>query len=214
MPVRSAAKKTEDPRITRSRAVILAAATKHFIAHGYVGANVDLIATESGVSKRTVYNLYEGKEQLFRAVLGEAIDSAERFSRDLATSLVVGRNLAGDLSRIGVTLSSVVLGGRIVPLRRLLIGEVARFPDIARDYYARAPGLVIDTLTDLLAALAEDGRLRLDDPAIAAEHFAFLVMGAPLDRALFGAAPRADPTQQARAGVSTFLRAYGRPLPE
>lgn len=210
MPIRSTVKKTEDPRVTRSRVAILDAATAHFIAHGYVGANVDVIAAEAGVSKRTVYNLYEGKEQLFRAVMGEAIETAERFSRDQATGLAVGSDLAGDLSRIAVSLSSAVLGGRIVPLRRLLIGEAERFPHIARDYYARAPGLVMDTLADLFAELGRQGRLTLDDPATAAEHFAFLVMGAPLDRALFGVIPRTDSAKQARAGVSVFLRAYGR----
>jgi TetR/AcrR family transcriptional repressor of mexJK operon len=158
----------EDPRVTRSRAVILAAASEHFVAHGYVGANVDLIAEEAGVSKRTVYNVFGGKEQLFRAVLGEAIDIAERFSRQMSDELAVGVDLAADLRSIGVRLSRAVLGGRIVALRRLLIAESRRFPEIAREYYERAPGLVMTTLAARLAALAEKGRLHVADPMMAA----------------------------------------------
>jgi TetR/AcrR family transcriptional regulator, mexJK operon transcriptional repressor len=202
----------EDPRVVRSRAVILAAALEHFVAHGYVGANVDLIAEEAGVSKRTVYNVVGGKEQLFRAVLGEAIDIAERFSRQMSDELAVGVDLAADLRAIGVRLARAVLGGRIVALRRLLIAESRRFPEIAREYYERAPGLVMTTLAARLAALAEKGRLRVADPMTAAEHFAFLVMGAPLDRALLGLGTDRPPDELdavALAGVGAFLRAYG-----
>jgi TetR/AcrR family transcriptional regulator, mexJK operon transcriptional repressor len=202
----------EDPRVTRSRAVILAAALEHFVAHGYVGANVDLIAEEAGVSKRTVYNVFGSKEQLFRAVLGEAIDIAERFSRQMSDELAVGVDLAADLRAIGVRLARAVLGGRIVALRRLLIAESRRFPEIAREYYERAPGLVMTTLATRLAALAEQRRLRVADPMMAAEHFAFLVMGAPLDRALLGLGTDRPPDELdavALAGVAAFLRAYG-----
>lgn len=202
----------EDPRVVRSRVVILAAASEHFVAHGYVGANVDLIAEEAGVSKRTVYNVFGGKEQLFRAVLGEAIDIAERFSRQMSDELAVGVDLAADLRAIGVRLSRAVLGGRVVALRRLLIAESRRFPEIAREYYERAPGLVMTTLATQLAALAEQGRLHVADPMMAAEHFAFLVMGAPLDRALLGLGTDRPPDELdavALAGVAAFLRAYG-----
>jgi TetR/AcrR family transcriptional regulator, mexJK operon transcriptional repressor len=201
----------EDPRVVRSRVVILAAASEHFVAHGYVGANVDLIAEEAGVSKRTVYNVFGGKEQLFRAVLGEAIDIAERFSRQMSDELAVGVDLAAGLRAIGVRLARV-LGGRVVALRRLLIAESRRFPEIAREYYERAPGLVMTTLATRLAALAEQGRLHVADPMMAAEHFAFLVMGAPLDRALLGLGTDRPPDELdavALAGVAAFLRAYG-----
>lgn len=204
--------RTEDPRIVRSRAIIVAAATEHFIGRGYAGANVDDLAAEAGVSKRTIYNLYGGKEALFRAVLREAIGTAERFTQELASSLAVGTDLTGDLERIAIRLSDAVLGGPIVPLRRLLIAEVDRFPEIARDYYDRAPGLVMGALADLLTSLAAEHRLDVPDPDVAAEHFAFLVMGAPLDRALFGVErPRASNVARAKAGAARFLRAYAQP---
>ncbi|MEJ3651870.1 TetR/AcrR family transcriptional regulator [Actinomycetes bacterium KLBMP 9759] len=198
----------EDRRVVRSRAIILTAATAHFAENGFVGANVDVIAQEAGVSKRTVYNLYDGKEQLFRAVMLNSIGVAERFSRDLAGELAIGDDLAADLERIGVRLAAAVLGGRVVALRRLLIGEVQRFPELAREYYERAPRLVMRTLAERFAELAAQQRLRADDPALAAEHFAFLVMGATLDHALFELEPQPGTEDAARAGVAVFLRAY------
>ena len=209
----AAARHDADPRVLRSQAIILTAATTHFTVHGYMGANVDVIAAEAGVSKRTVYNVFGGKEQLFRAVVDNAVTIAESFSRDLADELTAGDDLPADLERIGVRLATAVLDGPVVPLRQLLIGESRRFPELVSDYYRRAPERVMRTLADHLAGLSGRGLLDLDDPMTAAEHFAFLVMGAPLDRALFhidSTPSRSEIEANARAGVAAFLRAWGR----
>jgi TetR/AcrR family transcriptional regulator, mexJK operon transcriptional repressor len=191
---------TEDPRVGRSRAIILAAAHDHFVRHGYLGANVDAIAAEAGVSKRTVYNIYGDKESLFRAVLERAFEISERFTRELADGM------GGDLEEIAVRLARAVLGPRVLPLRRMLIGEAGRFPELAREYYERAPGLVMRTLAAHLPTLPD---LDIDDPGRAAEHFAFLVLGARLDRGLFDPEVPEDPDVHALAGVAAFRRAYG-----
>jgi TetR/AcrR family transcriptional regulator, mexJK operon transcriptional repressor len=189
----------EDPRITRSRGLILGAAHTHFVEHGYLGANVDEIAAEAGVSKRTVYNIYGDKETLFRAVVDQAISIAERFSAQLAADIATD-----DLEGVAERLVASVLSDRVIPLRRLLIGESRRFPELAREYYDRAPGLVMRTLA---RHLPTHPGLRIADPNTAAEHFAFLVLGPPLDRALFDDEIRPpDP----KAGVAAFRRAYAR----
>lgn len=194
----------EDPRIVRSRALILAAAHDHFVRHGYIGTNVDLVAEAAGVAKRTVYNIYGDKETLFRAVVDEAIGIAEQFSRDLCDQIA-----ADGLENVAAELIRAVLGPRVLPLRRMLIGEQARFPDLARAYYDRAPGLVMQTFAAYLDTRTD---LAIDDTALAAEHLAFLILGAPLDRALFDAsAIPTDLDARARAGVATFLRAYAAP---
>jgi TetR/AcrR family transcriptional regulator, mexJK operon transcriptional repressor len=190
---------TEDPRVGRSRALILAAALTHFVEHGYLGGNVDEIAAEAGVSKRTVYNIYGDKETLFRAVVDQAIAIAERFSAQLAADIATD-----DLEGIAERLVASVLSDRVIPLRRLLIGESRRFPELAREYYDRAPGLVLRTLAEHLPT---HPGLRIDDPTTAAEHFAFLVLGPPLDRALFDDELRVPNTA---AGVAAFRRAYTR----
>jgi hypothetical protein len=43
----------------------------------------------------------------------------------------------------------------------------------------------MSTLADAMESLAQRGRLRVTDPPRAAEHLAFLVLGAALDRAMF-----------------------------
>jgi TetR/AcrR family transcriptional regulator, mexJK operon transcriptional repressor len=204
-----------DPRIARSRAVIVAAASDHFLRYGYLGANVDDIAADARVSKRTVYNIYGGKEQLFRAILADAFAVSERFAEETASALADTDNVAGALRTIAVELVRRVLGegSGIVQLRRLLIGEATRFPELAREYYERAPGRVMDMLAEAMAGLGDRGLLHIDDPRLASEHFAYLVMGASLDRALFleSDEPARSDEIESRAvkGVEVFLRAYG-----
>ncbi|SDI98789.1 transcriptional regulator, TetR family [Actinokineospora alba] len=200
-----------DPRVERSRAVILPTATEHFLRNGYVGANVDEIAARARVSKRTIYNLFGGKEQLFREILAVALDTAERFSRDMSTALGTTDDVEAELRDLGTKLAGTVLTGPIVRLRRLLIGEAERFPELAGDYYERAPGRVMATLAEGLRRCHERGTLRVGDSELAAEHFAFLVVGASLDRALFEAATppaAAEVEKRAHAGIDAFLRAY------
>ena len=49
----------------------------------------------------------------------------------------------------------------------------------------RVPQRVYGVLAALFEELAEAGRLRVDDPRLAAQHFAWLVLGTPLDRGMF-----------------------------
>lgn len=204
----------EDPRITRSRALIMAAAARVFLQRGFPGTSVDDIAAEAGVSKRTVYNVFDDKEQLFRAIIGEAIATAERFSHDFAATTAEADDVEAALVSLARELAASVLSGRVVPLRRLLIGEASRFPEFAAEYYERAPGRVMAAVAAALRTLDERGLLRIDDAELAAEHFAFLAIGPSLDRALFDLASDTDAATAERAveraerGAAAFLRAY------
>lgn len=205
----------EDPRVSRSRTAIETAALDLFLARGYVGAGVDDIADSARVSKRTIYNIYGGKEQLFAALMARNLGMAERFARVAATVLTDTDDVEGELVEVAVRLATMVVNERVVRLRRLLIGEVERFPELADRYYRGAPATTLRALADALARLDELGKLVVDDPTTAAEHFAFLVMGAQLDRALFTAAGHLPPedavAESARQGAAAFVRAY-RPV--
>ena len=56
----------------RTRADILAVATREFADQGYAGARINLIADKTSTTKRMIYYYFGGKEQLYVAVLEEA----------------------------------------------------------------------------------------------------------------------------------------------
>jgi TetR/AcrR family transcriptional repressor of mexJK operon len=91
--------------------------------------------------------------------------------------------------------------------------ESGAFPDLAAEYRERAPEAVVRALAQLFTQLAARGDLSPGDPVLTAEHFAFLVMGADLDRGMFAPLHLAagEIRRRALAGVDAFLRAYASP---
>jgi TetR/AcrR family transcriptional repressor of mexJK operon len=83
---------------------------------------------------------------------------------------------------------------------------------VARDYYRRAPERTISALADCFQHLAGRGLLRIDDPLLAAGHFAWLILAIPMDHAMFhgydGTRPAADLERLVDEGVRVFLAAY------
>lgn len=193
------------------RAAIVRAATELFLRHGYQATSTDQIAAAAAVSKQTVYNQFGDKERLFTEIVLGVTATAERFAADLpqeAANLRSAAELEPGLRSLAGRYLAAVINPRVLALRRLMIGEVHRFPELAATYYQRAPGRVLAALADLFERLAERGLLTVADPTEAAEHFAFLVLGRPLDHGMFhaedGIAPSAD------RAVDVFLAAYRR----
>ena len=73
---------------------------------------------------------------------------------------------------------------RLLQLRRLVIGEAGRFPELGRIFYERGPGRTVAALADAFERLAERGVLELDDPLLAAAHFNWLIMSIPINQAM------------------------------
>jgi TetR/AcrR family transcriptional repressor of mexJK operon len=198
-----------DPRVLRSRALILDAAAARFVSLGYVGTNVEDVAADAGVAKRTVFNVFGDKESLFREVLRRSIVVAEAFAAGLDGELA--EHTSPDaLPGVARHLARTLLTGPVVPLRRLLVAEEARFPDLVAEYRRRAPERMLAAIAGMLERLADAGALDVPDPAVAAEHFAFLILGADLDRGMLGAPTPSVRRVEARAtaGAEAFLRAY------
>jgi TetR/AcrR family transcriptional repressor of mexJK operon len=102
----------------------------------------------------------------------------------------------------------------IVRLRRLVIGEVSRFPELGEALDSGGPGLALISLAAIFERLAACRVLAIRNPSLAASQFNWLVMSAPLNRAmLFGddAIPSASELQKhAVESVHLFLAAYRR----
>lgn len=205
--------RSRDPRVVRSRRAVIAAATDLFLAHGYPDTTMDEIAAAAAVSKRTVYNNFADKEALFREVVLAATGVAERFAEEMVAQLATPDDLPATLREVARQLVDAVTNPTVTGLRRLLIGEAARFPELASEYHRRAPGRIVNTFAESFERLDAAGALRVPEPHLAAEQFAFMVVGAPLDAAMFDGRDRkpgrAALAQRADAAVRVFLAAYG-----
>ncbi|MFD8936343.1 TetR/AcrR family transcriptional regulator [Streptomyces sp. NPDC059578] len=201
----------EDGRSARKRKAIMEAATELFLRKGYPGASMDEIAATAAVSKQTVYKQFTDKETLFSAIITNASSKVGPFV-EVVNALRDTDDLDGDLTELARRYITTVVEPRGLQLRRLLVAEADHFPEVAADYYRRAPERTIAALAACFEHLAARGLLRLNDPLLAARHFAWLILAIPMDRAMFFSRDdiqsRAELERLADEGVRVFLAAY------
>jgi TetR/AcrR family transcriptional repressor of mexJK operon len=207
---------SEGGRTARKRRAIIDAATTLFLRDGYRSTSMDQIAAEAAVSKQTVYKQFDDKEQLFREIVLGVTANSKAIIADLTSalstkdidSIAALRTVLTDLARRYI---DGVLQPNVLALRRLIIAEAERFPDLARTYFEQAPSRAIDLIADALRAYEQRGLLAMCDVRLAASHFAYLVLGIPQDRAQFCPTQRLSPRERdqlATEAVRVFLAGY------
>lgn len=200
------------------RAAILDAATTVFLRKGYLGTSMDEVAALAAVSKQTIYKHFGDKDRLFSEIVISTVNEASDPTYNEVLNLRDSGDLEADLRDLARRLLARVMQPRILQLRRLVIGEAGRFPDLGRTFYELGPGRTIAGLATAFERLAERGVLRLDDPTLAAAHFNWLIMSIPLNRAMLTGDDKPPAATElsgvVEAGVSVFLAAYGQPSTE
>jgi TetR/AcrR family transcriptional regulator, mexJK operon transcriptional repressor len=200
-------------RSARKRRAIMAAARTLFLGRGYGGTSMDEVAALAAVSKQTVYKHFVDKERLFTAIITGDISATEALTHAMVTALPDTDDLEGDLRQFARRHIVAVTQPHLIQLRRIMIAEAERFPELARTWYASGPERAHATLAEQLHALARRGLLRVDDPLLAAQHLNWLILSIPLNKAMFhGSDIEFTPGELERyadEGVRVFLAAYG-----
>lgn len=185
---------------------ILDAALRVFADHGYTAATMDLIADAAGLTKPTLYQYFPSKDKLFTAMLTVPRERMlDAFEGDAA------RVLVDQLYEFAWTYADTVMQPEFLSLARLIIGEAQRFPEIGTTYQASGPDRLLQGLIVFMEAQRRAGRLRFEDPELAAQDFWGLILSAPRNKALYepDAVPgRAAVARYVHNGIAVFLRAY------
>jgi AcrR family transcriptional regulator len=202
-----------ETRIRQSRAKILNAAEDVFLRSGFLGANMDSIAEEAGVSKQTVYAHFKSKEALFIHVVERMTGGAAHLIGEDLEDDFTGRSAGDFLLQVATDQLFSVLTPPLMRLRRMVIGEVERFPDLGRSLYENGPGRSIARIARAIEHFRHLGQLRCDDAKSAATQFNWLVMGGPTNLAMMlgDRAIPSRPEQEAHAAecVRIFMTAFG-----
>ena len=201
-------------RSARKQQVILDAARELFLQHGYLGTSMDAIAARAKVSKQTVYKHFGDKRRMFVELLTGDMDSADAAVAELAEAVPASQDLPADLRAFARAYLAAVMQPHLIRLRRIVIGEAERFPELAEAWYAGGPAQAYAMFAEWFEVLDRRGLLRVDDPVLAAQHFNWLVLSVPLNEAM--ARPNDDSLRDeeslnryADEAVRVFLTAYG-----
>jgi TetR/AcrR family transcriptional repressor of mexJK operon len=200
-------------RSARKRRAIVEAATSVFLDKGYDGTTMDDVATLAAVSKPTVYKHFADKEELFAEIVRASTDQIDDLVRLVAGTLVDPGAVENGLAELARRLITALMQPQMLRLRRLVIANAERFPDVGRIWYEQGFERVLATLATCFQRLADHKLLRLDDPLLAANHFAGLLLWIPLNKAMFSGdhrASKADLELYAAAAIRAFLAGYGR----
>jgi AcrR family transcriptional regulator len=210
-PARAVARQPR-PQPDEVRRAILEATLNLYLEKGYSGTSTDEIAALSSVSKQTIYRHFADKDGLVRAAILSLIAAAEDQGAECFDALAETDDLERDLRAFARQHLIDVIQPDILRMRRRIIAEVERLPDVARAWYEAAPKRAGEKLAACFVRLQERGLLRMADPEIAAEQFNWLILSIPMNRALFDPDSVADTSRHADyadAAVDVFLAAYG-----
>ena len=197
-------------RSDRKRKALLAA-TEVLLDKGYDCATMDDVAAKAAVSKPTVYKYFFDKERLFAEIVGASTSEIDDLVRLVAES-VVGKTSVESGLIVPRRFIGALMQPRILRLRRLVMANAERFPDVGRSWYEQCFERVIAALAISFQDLAHRRLLRVNDPLLAAHHFVGMLLWTPINKAMFTGNNSSSPEELERyavAGVRAFLAGYG-----
>lgn len=184
---------------------ILDAAIVAFQDYGFENASMDYIAERANASKRTVYNHFSGKEQLFKEVIARFLSEIMllkqiRYSPD--------RSLLEQLSDFADAKIAIARNPSWLGVMKVSLGVLVSHPDLARETVAQCAGME-DTLANWIKAAIEDGRLNVENPTLASEVFNSMMAGAFYWPATIdGPMDELDASRLKQELIETFLDRY------
>ncbi len=193
----------------QKQAAIIEAAQDTFLEHGFDGASMDAIALKANVSKRTVYNRFRSKEELFGAAIEDICRRVLPFNPDEIESSLNPKAYVRELS---FGFLRTVLSPEAISLRRIATFESARKPSLGAAYLEHGLYFLIKNTAPLVQRLADRGVLKIGDPHTAICQLGALITEPLFSEVLLGVKPEnleEAITNQVTTGLDAFWRLYG-----
>ncbi len=179
-------KRGRPPRCSAAdkRREVLDAAEILFLEQGFGAVSMDAIAKQGGVSKKTIYSLFDTKEELFGMMMRDHIDArhAPEGPSDVDTAAAFESAVAAYLTQLG----EAILGPVAVGLFRLSVSEAPRFPALAEAFYREGAWRHIANLSTWLKRHEERGLIAIEDPVAMANMLTSFTILEPLRAVALG----------------------------
>ncbi len=184
------------------RSTILDAASQVFVDHGFGGATTALVAAGARVSKRSIYEHFANKTELFAEVIRKhrhlMLDLPRPAGEDLPLLETLSRIFRLDIPDEDEKKREAVLN--------LIVRESSQFPEISDYLYENR---IIRAREDLIVWLDLEhrrGRIRIDDSDVCSGMLMDIVFGALLPRRrLRTPEERAERREHIRKRLAIFI---------
>lgn len=150
---------------------LISAALDLFAEKGFAATKLSDVAARAGVAKGTVYRYFDTKEDLFRAVVRDALSvNLKAFEHvaegaDAPLAVVLPKLLTHAVTQVG--------DSRLPAILRMVIADSRTLPDLAVIWHDEVVAQALGLLTGLIAAAQKRGEVREGDPAL----YAFSLIG-------------------------------------
>jgi TetR/AcrR family transcriptional regulator, regulator of autoinduction and epiphytic fitness len=199
---------TATQRLTdRKREAIVQAAIVEFRANGFEATSVDKVAARAEVSKRTLYNHFPSKDELFAEILrvwwhssASQVDLPYRADAPLRDQLLA----------LMMRKMALLADDNFLDLARVAIAATIHSPERAQEMLNRL-GEKESGVLGFIRAAQKDGRLKPADASLAAHQLESLVKGMAFWPQVAMGSPKLAPKAQrqvAGAAVDMFLSHY------
>ena len=188
-----------------SRDAVVDAAQALFLERGFGAVSMDELAEAAGVARRTLYNQFTSKEEIFREML-------RRVSAQLEDALPPGIETSGTVEEVLHLIGRAILKLHRSPeylgFLRMVVADSRQFPWIAKAFAG-----VMDPQTErLMRYLAQQtmlGVLDCGNPTVAAHQFMGILNEFTLWPWMMGRKPLPVPAEEVIGeAVRTFLQRY------
>lgn len=185
------------------RQAVITAAEQIFLEQGYAAASMDGIAAAAGVSKRTVYNHFPSKQDLFQAVVSRLYSGLAETQRNW---LPLDRPPEEALAEFARTLLAHLRRPDVQGLYRLIVADLPRAPEMGTAFRA-GKSAAFEMLEHYFTAQNQRGTLNVPNAWDAAALFLGVVKEAAYWPGLLGL-PVTDDEHAIALGVATVLKMY------
>ena len=203
----------EKKRETRRQA-ILAAASDLFLEKGYEATTLSDIVARSGGSLATLYELFESKLGLLRAMVQERCSS---ITGGLDRAFCAQQPVETTLRELAEQLFDEILEPRAIALIRVVVAQCTVQPDLGRLLYEAGAAVGKTKIARYLQSQSESGRLHVERPEATAQVFFELVVGPFHHQLLVGAIDQPSEIEKADHldfALSCFMKIVERPCRE
>jgi AcrR family transcriptional regulator len=198
-------------RPSDSREAVVKAAQRLFLERGFGAVTMDDLSETASVARRTLYNQFASKEEIFREML-------RRVSAQLENALPPGIETSGDAEEVLRRAARIILNlhrqPEYVGFLRMVVADSRQFPWIAKAF-AAAMDPQTERLTRYLAHQTALGLLDCRNPVLAAHQFMGILNEFTLWPLMIGRRSLSVPAEElVEETIRMFLQHYRHSSPQ